>query len=155
MEGEPTERKIITGKYGTFDALGRSYLRSAAFAGLAAETQRTRRRLVESFASKYGNLSVAGLERRHVKTILDGFAATPGTARNMLSMLRVLIALAIEDGIRNDDLTAGIRRPKLSAVVGIHGLKTRSPPSRRNTPSALKPALPSRSRSTPGSEPPT
>ena len=29
-------------------------------------------------------------------------------------MLRVLIALAIEDGIRDDDPTTGIKRPKLS-----------------------------------------
>ena len=35
-------------------------------------------------------------------------------ARNTLSMLRVLIALAIEDGILANDPTIGIKRPKLS-----------------------------------------
>jgi integrase len=103
------------GKHGTFDALGRSYLRSSAFAGLAAETQRSRRRLVESFIGKYGKLSVAGLRRDHVKLIMEAYADRPGVARNVLSMLRVLLALAIEDGIRNDDPTANIKRPKLSA----------------------------------------
>jgi integrase len=115
IEGESVKAKIIAGEHGTIDALGRSYLRSAAFAGLATETQRKRRTLVERFCTRYGKLSVAGLKRHHVKLIMDEVASTPGTARDMLSMLRVLTALAIEDGIRDDDPTIGIKRPKLSA----------------------------------------
>ena len=46
---------------------------------------------------------------------MEKYATTPGTARNVLSMLRVLIAFAIEDEIREDDPTVGIKRPKLSA----------------------------------------
>jgi integrase len=46
---------------------------------------------------------------------MEEVASKPGMARNMLSMLRVLIALAIEDGIHQDDPTVGIKRPKLSA----------------------------------------
>jgi integrase len=38
----------------------------------------------------------------------------PGMARNILSVFRILIALAIEEGIRKDDPTVGIKRPKLS-----------------------------------------
>jgi integrase len=38
----------------------------------------------------------------------------PGVSRNLLSALRVLIAIAIADGIRKDDPTVGIKRPKLS-----------------------------------------
>jgi integrase len=45
---------------------------------------------------------------------MDEFASTPGTARNMLSTLRVLIVRAIGDGVRKDDPTVGIPRPKLS-----------------------------------------
>jgi integrase len=115
FEGGPVERNILTGKHGTFDALGRSYLRSASFVQLAPDTQKSRRRLVETFVGKYGHLSVAGLERRHVKRIMEAHATTPGMARNVLSMLRVLIAFAIDDEIREDDPTVGIERPKLSA----------------------------------------
>jgi integrase len=81
---------------------------------LAPATQRVRLYLVEQFVTKYGNLPVAGLKRPFVKRIMEGHAATPGTARNVLSMLRVLIALALEDGILTDDPTIGIKRPKLS-----------------------------------------
>ena len=45
---------------------------------------------------------------------MDRYVGRPGTARNVLSMIRVLLALAIEDGIRSDDPTVGIKRPKLS-----------------------------------------
>jgi integrase len=114
MEGEPVERKITTGKHGTFDALGRDYLRSADFAGLAPESQRKRRDMVERFLMRFGSLPVAGLQHRHVRQIMDEFAGMPGSARNMLSSVRVLIARAIADGIRRDDPTTGIKRPKLS-----------------------------------------
>lgn len=111
------EREVvptITTKHGTIEALGRSYLKSAAFAQLAAETKRKRRWTVEQFCSSYGNLPVAQLQREHVKRMMDGFANKPGTGRNFLSMLRVLMALAIDDGTRDDDPTAHIKRPRLS-----------------------------------------
>ena len=88
---------VPSGKHGTFDALGRSYLRSADFSRLAGETQRKRRAMVEQFCSSYGKLPVAGLQRHHVKKIMESYSSKPGTARNFLSMFKVLIALAVED----------------------------------------------------------
>src|SRR5262245_10566715 len=67
IEGYPVEPVGIPAKHGTFDALGRSYLRSADFVGLAAETQRTRKAMVEGFLTKFGKLPVAGLQHRHVR----------------------------------------------------------------------------------------
>src|SRR6478735_4614941 len=52
MEGAPTSPAPIT-RHGTILALGRSYLRSADFAGLAPDTQSSRRKIVESFVEKY------------------------------------------------------------------------------------------------------
>jgi hypothetical protein len=114
-EGESAEiaRAGVIGKHGTFDALARSYLRSASFSQLA-DTRKARRLWVEQFLAQYGSLPVAALERRHVVKIMQSHAPTPGKARNVLSMLRVLIALAIDEGIREDDPTVGIKRPKLS-----------------------------------------
>jgi integrase len=115
MEGESVNVPVGTNtKHGTFNALGRSYLRSADFAALAPETQRTRRRMVECFLNKFGSLSVAKMEHRHVRAIMDDFASKPGTGRNMLSTLRVLLSLAIAEGIRKDNPAVGIKRPKLS-----------------------------------------
>ena len=43
----------INNKHGTFNALGRSYLRSAAFMALAPATQRAWRYLIEQFLSSF------------------------------------------------------------------------------------------------------
>jgi hypothetical protein len=43
VEGDSLERVRFKGKHGTFDALARSYLRSAAFAKLAPDTRKARR----------------------------------------------------------------------------------------------------------------
>ena len=40
---------ILVTRHGTISALGHSYLRSADFASLAADTQRSRRKIVERF----------------------------------------------------------------------------------------------------------
>jgi integrase len=114
IEGSPAEPVGIPAKHGTFDALGRSYLRSGAFDALASDTKTTRKKMVERFLAKFGKLSVAGLRQRHVRQIMDEHARRPGVARNLLSTMRVLVALAIDDGIRTDDPTVGIKRPKLS-----------------------------------------
>jgi hypothetical protein len=62
-----------------------------------------------------GRLPIAKLERHHIRTIMDNCAGRPGTARVVLSMLKVLIAFAIDGGIEMADPTTGIKRPKLSA----------------------------------------
>jgi integrase len=114
MEGKDKQTPRDVTKHGTMAALTHSYLRSAAFAVLASTTQRSRRYWAERFVTKFGPLPVTDLERRHVKTILDALASTPGAARNVLSLLRVLMALAIEEGMRENDPTTGVKRPKLS-----------------------------------------
>ena len=115
MECKPVNMPVgIIAKHGTFDALGRAYLRSADFVALAPETKRTRRTMVERFLDRFGTLPVAGLQHRHVRQIMDEYAGKPGVACNLLSTLRVLIARAIADGIRKGDPSVGIKRPKLS-----------------------------------------
>ena len=114
FEGQKTESIVASAKYGTMADLARSYLRSATFANLASATRKSRRYWIESFIARHGTLPVTRLERRHVKMILDSFRARPGAARNVLSMLRVLITEAIDLGIVSEDPTAGIRRPKLN-----------------------------------------
>jgi hypothetical protein len=112
VEGDSVTRDRSAGKHGTFNRLASEYLNSAAFAQLAPETRRTRRYCAERFLERFGQLSVAGLERRHVQQIIDG--ERPGQARVVLSMLRALMALAIKNGDREDDPTFGVKRPKLA-----------------------------------------
>jgi integrase len=114
MGGIPAEKVGVPTKHGTMAALARRYLHSADFAALAPTTQRVRRQLVEKFVEQYGNQAVAGLERRHVRAIMDSNAGKPGKARNVLTMLRLLIAIAMDEGTIAANPTTGIKQPKLS-----------------------------------------
>jgi integrase len=116
LEGTAPEQIATTARHGTIAALARTYLLSATFAALAPDTRRVRRSHVEKFAEEFGKQSVATLERRHVVAMMDAHKDTPGAARNFLSMLRALMARAIDDGIIDSDPTIGIKRPKLSAA---------------------------------------
>jgi integrase len=90
------------------------YLGSTAFANLAAETQRTRRHILERFREEHGDKRIASIEKRHVQAMVTAKSATPSAARNFLIALRAVIAFAIEAGIRaDDDPTLGIKRPKI------------------------------------------
>jgi integrase len=117
MEGTPAPTVTKSGAHGTIAALARSYLRSAAFAQLAAETQRSRRPMIDSLVANYGNLPIARLEHKHVRKILDGMAATPGRAHIMLTTIRTLTALALDDGLIASDPAASIKRPKIRGEI--------------------------------------
>jgi integrase len=115
MEGEPVEKiGLLERKHGTIGALAHSYLRSVAFADLAASSQRNRRAFIDQLVMSYGKLPIAQLERRHIRTMMDSNADKPGKARAMLAALRALTTLALDDDTIAVDPTAGIKRPKLS-----------------------------------------
>jgi integrase len=98
---------------GSVAATVRSYLGSAAFAALAPDSKRTRRNTLERFAKEHGNKNIAGLQRAGVQNLIDAKRSTPGAARNLLSALAVLMAYAVENGLREDNPTVGVKRPRL------------------------------------------
>jgi integrase len=103
----------LTGNHGRFNRLASEYLNSAAFVRLAPETQRTRRYCAERLLDRIGKLKVADLSRPRVEKILTLYK--PGQARIVLSVLRALMALAIQNGDREDDPTLRVKLPKLSS----------------------------------------
>ena len=107
--------KLGTGrpKVGTIAAIVLAYFGSAAFQMRPAETKRVRRNILERFAAEHGDKRVAQLQREHVQRMVMAKAGTPAAARNFLAMLRLLMAFAIEAGIRGDDPTQGVKRAKI------------------------------------------
>jgi integrase len=89
------------------------YLGSTAFANLAADTQRTRRNILERFREAHGDKRIAGIEKKHVQAMVTAKGETPSAARNFLITLRAMIAFAIDAGICADDPTLGVKRPKI------------------------------------------
>jgi integrase len=100
-------------KAGTVAATVGLYLASSEFAGLADETRRTRRNILERFREAHGDKRIAAIERKHVQALVDAKAATPSAARNLLAVIRLLMRFAIDAGIRADDPTLGVKRVKI------------------------------------------
>ncbi len=98
---------------GSVGALVSAYLNSMGFKDLAAETQRSLRNILERFREEHGNKRVATLQREHVQKMVNGKAGTPSAARNFLKALRPLMTLAVELGMRGDNPTLGVKRPKI------------------------------------------
>ena len=85
-------------KPGTFNALAVAYYRSPGFTGQRAATQATYRRIIEKFRLQYGTGLIKDLRRDHVRTIIGGMADTPAAANRLLSLIRLMLDLALDNG---------------------------------------------------------
>jgi integrase len=115
---------------GTVNALVAAYLdphsKSSPFKTGAAETQRTRRNILENFRSAYGHLPLfradaSGrrtvlLTREHLQRIVNEKSATPFAQRNFLNTLRAVFRWAMAEGRVPDDPTLGVKRSKVSTT---------------------------------------
>ena len=104
---------------GSFDALIVCYYRSPEFHSLKATTQRVRRNQIESFRKEHGTKPVALLNRTHIKNMIGAKAETPEAANNLLKLLRLLLAFAIEQGMVESNQAVGVKRYK-SREEGFH-----------------------------------
>ena len=68
---------------------------------------------MEHFGKGHGSRRVAKLGRDHVDSIISKKAATPAAANNTLKMIRLLMRLAIQLGLREDDPTIGIKSMRM------------------------------------------
>jgi integrase len=118
---------------GTVNALVAAYLdphSSSPFKNGAAETQRTRRNILESFRQAHGDkplfrTDIGGrrtmlLTREHVQRIVNEKTATPFAQRNFLNTLRAMFKWAAKEGRIPDNPTLGVTREK----VKTSGYKT-------------------------------
>jgi integrase len=127
------QRQIGEGRtvVGTVQSLVAAYLdcspcSSSPFKRLAAETQRTRRNILENFREAHGDKRVFRTEanrrstmlltREHMQKIVNEKATTPFAQRNFLNTLRALFKWAVEEGRVPDDPTLGVKRVKFKTT---------------------------------------
>jgi len=130
IAGEPPQVQLGAGRTlpGTINALVVSYLdcspdSTSPFKTLAAETQRTRRNILENFREAHGDKRVYRTEtngrramlllREHVQRIVNEKARTPFAQRNLLNTLRALFRWAVTEGRVPDDPTLGVTRQRI------------------------------------------
>lgn len=80
----------------SMDALIIRYLNSSDFERLAKSTQTVYRRILDNFRIQYGSLSVRGLQRRHIKQIIDKMPNSPTSANRLLSLLSILLDIRLD-----------------------------------------------------------
>jgi len=108
-------------KAGTIDALAIAYLHSPEFVSIPSPiTKATYRNIIEAFARGHGDKPLADLERKHIKAMLAGKAATPAAANLWLRLLKKLMRFAVEESLRADDPAVGIAKIKTRATGGFH-----------------------------------
>jgi integrase len=94
---------------GSVAALIVSYYSSPAFLTLKPATRTTYRNILERFRSEHGSKRVAKLERDHIVAMLAAKVATPAAANHWLRLIKIIMAFAVEIGMRADDPTRNIR----------------------------------------------
>jgi integrase len=105
-------------KPGSIEAAVIGYLGSASFSALALSTRRTRRQVLDHFRRAHGDKGVATLQKHHVERMIAA-KSTPATALLLLKTIRELMKYAVKVGLRRDDPTAGIQKPKFGKNIGL------------------------------------
>jgi Phage integrase family len=103
---------------GTINALIVTYYKSDEWHALAADTQKTRRRIIEHFRAQHGDKRVALLQREHILKMLATMGR-PSAKRHWLKAIRGLMRAAVPT-MRKDDPTEGIPGIKLPKSKGHH-----------------------------------
>jgi integrase len=98
------------------DAVAR-YLGSVAFEGLAPTTRAKRRATLERFRVEHGDKRIAQLRPDHVGNLIRKLR--PFAQRNVLKVLRALMAFALSDGLINTDPTIGIKLDRIKDTGGF------------------------------------
>jgi integrase len=100
---------------GTFNALALAYYRSPNFLGLKASTQQTYRREIDRWREAHGTKRVVHLERRHILAQMGerDEASGPEAANNLLRVVRILCAFAVENDWRRDNPALRVKKFKM------------------------------------------
>jgi integrase len=106
-EIEVGAKRTVTG---SINALIVSYYNSHGFTSLRPSTARVYRNIIERFREEHGDKSVAGMQAKHVRQLLNDKAKTPDAANRLLGLLSLLMDHAVNMGMRPDNPTLGVKR---------------------------------------------
>lgn len=97
----------------SFGALALDYYASPEFRDRKPSTQAMYRRIIDGLVARIGPYAVALIERRHVRKWRDERAETPGMANMLVSVVRLLMAYAVDNDYRKDNPALRLKKFKL------------------------------------------
>lgn len=99
---------------GSIGALVADYRFSSDFTAIPADATRTNYlRYLDLITEVDGQRTVSGVWPKHVYTMRDRHAESPGKANNWLTVFRVLMGYACKIGLRKDNPASGVRALKI------------------------------------------
>jgi integrase len=98
---------------GSIDAVIASYYK-LVFPTLKSSTQYQRRNILEAFRREHGKKPVARLEHQHIASMIAAKANTPFAANQLLKVLRLLLAHAVDLRMIGVNPAHGVKRLKTS-----------------------------------------
>jgi integrase/recombinase XerD len=102
---------------GTLNAAIVAYYASKSFTdGLALDTQRMRRNILERFRTRHGDKQMALLQRVHIVKLLEPMK--PHAQKNWLKTIRGLMAFAVVNNMRADDPSEGVKATRTAKSIG-------------------------------------
>jgi len=106
-------------KPGTVDALIAKYKSSIEFIRARPNSQAQYQRMLDKLGAVFGNSLIAKFQRRHMQDLLDAEAETPTIAKRLLSMMRNLTRIALNEGWIKIDPIAGmvVKLPKSDGIM--------------------------------------
>ena len=138
-------------------APGVSYYNSLAFRSMKPITQSVYRNIIDRFCREkisrgieHGDLSAAGIQRKHIIKLMAARADKPDSANGLRKVLRAMMQHAIEIDLRADDPTQGVKNIRPKSRLGFHRwTEAEIPQFEERHPIGSKPALHLRLASTP------
>ncbi|RLP22005.1 hypothetical protein D8676_26395 [Mesorhizobium sp. YM1C-6-2] len=114
MEGAASDSSRL--KPGSVEAAVHGYYGSLEFKNLADSTQAVYRGILDRFVEKHGKGPIAGLQAKHVNTIIDDMASTPAAASNFRKRLSAVMDYAVSVGMRTDNPVVAAKRVKYKST---------------------------------------
>jgi site-specific recombinase XerD len=111
---------------GTIGAVIVAYLASPEYQGLAEQTKKVYRRLLDRLRKDTGDDRVADFQPRHIKAMIAKRGKESGVdaGNNLRRVLRLVFKFAVDHNIRSDDPTAGVSSLKRPRAQKSDGFRT-------------------------------
>lgn len=96
----------------TVSALISAFYQSYGFTKNQPVSQASTRNVLEHVRARHGDRPVADLQRADIQAMMAEKTGRPAAQRNLLKAFRLLLAFAVDSGLRADNPALGIKRPK-------------------------------------------
>ena len=105
--GPKTRSEPLTGTVAT---LAVAYKRSPEFRSLAPKTRHDYATYLDLLCRDWGPLPISGIRRKHVLALRDKHAETPSKSNHLVTVLRIVLALAIDREEITTNVALGVKK---------------------------------------------